>query len=89
MQAVARRTLLRYGPTRASLWAKVTGVVSRQMLASSFPPLMSERSEIVRGREFGDVNYLMQALFDLANPLSGDKELLPDTHHRDIPWSGA
>ena len=89
MQAVERRHLLTHGPTRSGNWAKITEMVSRQLLPSSFPPLITESSEIVRGPEYGPLNFMMQALFDMANPRAGDIGLVPDTHYRDIPLSGA
>lgn len=89
MQAATRRKLVQHGPARASLWDQMTALVGRQLLASSFPPLVTERSEMVRGPEFGAVNYLMQMLFQLSNPIASDKSQVPDTHYRDIPLSGA
>lgn len=89
LAAAERRALLCHGPVRERKWTSITEMVSRQLVPTAFPPLITERTEIVRGPEFGPVNYVMNILFDLANPLNKDADLLPDTHYRDIPLSGA
>lgn len=87
--AAKRRMLLAHGKGRASLWDAVADMVARQSIPSAFPPLLTEKREIVRRAECGPTNLLMQVLFDLSNP---DAKLLAqdtDTHHVDIPLSGA
>ena len=89
VDAARRRQLAAKGPGCASLWDQIGNLITRQTLPSSFPPLITERSEIVRGASYGPVNYLNDVLFSLANSHAPNKSLNPDTHYRDIPLSGA
>ena len=88
LQAAARRSLLQHAPGRAAMWEKIERMIARQQDPSSFPPLIVDQHRIVRGPEAGPVDYLVQLLFQLSNPLAGQGDLVPDTHYRDIPLSG-
>lgn len=77
------------GPTKNSPWDQIANLVDRQIHPTSFPSLITERGELVKGPASGAINYVLELLFREAIPSASNQFLIADANYHDVPLSGA